>query len=122
MIEKDKETYDILYNNTSGYKNKTIYNCSYNTIKFLLKQDVIFMDPPWGGLNYKNSKEVNLYLDNINVLDIVDELYNFCSIIFLKIPNNYNFDSIKDKFWNHIIYPIYKNKVIIYKLIVFFKK
>ena len=122
IIEKDKETHDVLVKNTSRFKNKTIYNCSYNILKFMLKQDVIFIDPPWGGLNYKNSKNVDLYLDNVNVLDIINELYNFCKVVCLKVPNNYNFDSLSSDFWENKVHNIYKNKIVIYKIIIFYKK
>lgn len=119
LIEKDKDTFRILCENTNIPS--FTYNCSYNWIKYMLKQDIIYFDPPWGGNNYKNKKKIDLYLDNINILEIIDQVYNYTKIIAMKVPNNFNISKIDSKFWFHKIFNINKNKKCIYKLIVFYK-
>ena len=87
----------------------------------MLRQDIVYFDPPWGGPEYKSKKKIDLYLDNINVLDIINEIYNYTKIVALKVPNNFNTFRIQNDFWNFKIYNITKSKKCIYKLIIFYK-
>jgi len=119
LIEKDPYMYKILRKNTN-LPNFT-YNCSYNWVKFMLIQDVIYLDPPWGGNDYKNKEKIDLCLDGINVIDIINQMYNFTKIIVLKVPNNFNLSRIDTTFWISKIFNITKNKKNVYKLIVFHK-
>tara|TARA_B100000212_G_scaffold342009_1_gene327126 strand:+ start:6082 stop:6645 length:564 start_codon:yes stop_codon:yes gene_type:complete len=119
LIEKDSYMYYILCKNTN-VPNFT-YNCSYNWVKFMLKQDIVYFDPPWGGNDYKNKKKIDLYLDDINVLDIINEIYTFTKIAVLKVPNNFNVAKIDKSLWDNKIFNITKNKKCVYRLIVFYK-
>jgi len=120
VVEIDNILENTLKHNLVKCSNKSVYFVSYNVIKFMLKQDIIFIDPPWGGSDYKSKKKINLYLDNINVLDIIEQLYNYTKIICLKVPNNFN-TYIHSNFWNKSTHNIIKNKKCIYKLIIFHK-
>ena len=120
MVEPNIENFTILRLNTC-YRGDH-FNCSYNNIKYILRQDVVYLDPPWGGSEYKSRKKIDLYLNNINVLEIINEIYNYTRLVALKVPNNFNFARIINNFWNHKIYNITKNEKCIYKLIIFFKK
>jgi 16S rRNA G966 N2-methylase RsmD len=111
--------YKILLKNTNSHN--FTYNCSYNWVKFMLKQDVIYLDPPWGGNEYKNKDKIDLYLDEINVIDIINQMYNFTKIIVLKVPNNFNLTRIDTSFWLSKIFNITKNRKNLYKLIIFHK-
>ena len=119
-VEIDNNLEKVLKYNLTKYSNKHVYFVSYNVIKFMLKQDIIFIDPPWGGSEYKSKKKINLYLDNINVLDIVEQMYNYTTIVCLKVPNNFN-THIQSNFWNNNVHNVTKNKKCIYKLIIFHK-
>lgn len=120
LVENNYNVIELLKNNTSGYSNKVIYTCSYNTLKYILKQDVIFIDPPWGGTDYKNKKNINLFLDNENVLSVIENIYNYTQFVFLKVPNNFP-QEIFSKFWNIRFHNVSKSKKNIYKIIVFYK-
>lgn len=120
-VEINLNIVDTLDCNMNRYKNKIVYRCSYNIIKYMLKQDVVFIDPPWGGSVYKSKKKIDLLLDGINVFEIVDSIYNYCNLIAIKVPNNFNRRGITDNFWRNKIYPINKSKKCIYKLIIFYK-
>ena len=89
---------------------------------YTIKQDLIFIDPPWGGSNYKNEENLILRLDGVNVLDIIDNLYHFTRFVALKVPNNFDTTKLNENFWNHDIHIIYTYKKNNYKLIIFFKK
>tara|TARA_B100000768_G_scaffold155480_1_gene152587 strand:- start:1179 stop:1454 length:276 start_codon:yes stop_codon:yes gene_type:complete len=88
---------------------------------YTLRQDLVFLDPPWGGMNYKKTNSIDLFLDNINVIDIINNLYHYTRYIAMKIPVNYNITNVNKNFWDWKIYPICTYKKTIYNLIVFHK-
>jgi ubiquinone/menaquinone biosynthesis C-methylase UbiE len=93
-VEINKKEYDILVNNIKVYKlkNITTYNDDYLNIYDTLKQDVIFIDPPWGGPRYKNKKGLNLFLSGKNLINVIDMLTS--KIVVLKVPFNFNFEGL----------------------------
>jgi len=105
-IEIDKDTSELLENNLQvyGFKNYKVLNI--NSINFNKKVDFYFFDPPWTGILYKININMDLYLGNINIIDILPP--NFC----LKAPLNYNISSLLTKFKNISIYNL-KNYIII---------
>jgi hypothetical protein len=77
----------------------------YNNIK----QDIIFFDPPWGGVDYKNKIVFNLELDSIPIDKIFKELIKIknSKYIAMRLPYNYDFKklfSITDKIIIHSFY------------------
>lgn len=51
---------------------------------------VLFFDPPWGGINYRKKKYIDLYLSGVNVVNIIDYYTSAVDAIVLKAPNNFN--------------------------------
>ena len=119
-IEIIKLQSDILLNNIKeyDYKNIKVYNNDYIDIYMKLKQDVIFFDPPWNDINYKNIKNIDLFINNINILDIINLLLikKKTKLCILYTPANYNFNNIKNIILNNKIYI----KKIVDKYIIFF--
>ena len=95
-VEIDKIEYDILLNNINVYKLKNVktYNDDYLNLLDKLKQDVVFIDPPWGGIHYKKITNLNLYLGKNTLVQVIDLLKNKCKAIVCKVPFNYNFSSL----------------------------
>lgn len=102
-IEKDYINYNALVNNVNIYKlnNVTISNKNFvedgmNIIgKF--KPDVVYFDPPWGGKDYHIHKNIDLYLDNKNIKDIIKDIlgtFKFVKMVVLKVPLNYNHENL----------------------------
>jgi len=121
-VEKNHKIFKILESNLKQYsKTCTCYNSSYNNIKFIIKQDVVFIDPPWGGQDYKIKKDIKLFLDSTEIRTIVNDLYNFTTIIVLKVPINFDMNSLDTLFWSHRVYPIQKNGKTIYNIVLFHK-
>ena len=121
-IEIDKEQYNILKNNIEiyGLKNVTLYNDDYLNVMKKLNQDVIFIDAPWGGPLYYKIKDLDLFLGNKNIINVVKELYDNMAfkLCLLKVPKNYNFQRLFNKFHN-IKFDIYSlHKFIIICLFV----
>jgi predicted RNA methylase len=94
-IEINKENFEALYNNVELYNftNVVLHNGDSTTL-FNWKSDVLYIDPPWGGPQYKESKELDLTISNKRLDIWLEEILhrkNRPSYIFLKLPYNYNF-------------------------------
>tara|TARA_B100000902_G_scaffold381737_1_gene418597 strand:- start:481 stop:1020 length:540 start_codon:yes stop_codon:yes gene_type:complete len=120
-IEKNHDVFKILKKNTCKYNNCICYNTSYNYVKNIIRQDVIFIDPPWGGNEYKSKEKIKLYLDNVEIQNIINTLYNHASIIVLKVPSNFDMESLNNLFWSYNVHCITKYNKPIYNIIVFNK-
>lgn len=124
-IEIDNKCSKLLLNNINCYKLKNIkvYNTDYLNIYLNLYQDVVFIDPPWGGPDYKKEKQIDLFLSNLNIIDIIDNLFTetLTSSILLKVPFNYNKTSLNNKFKNKKNIKIDYYKINKYNIIYLFK-
>jgi len=93
-VELSKTHFDICKNNVDVYNlsNVTMINDDYLNIMTTLQQDVIFIDPPWGGPSYKDYNKIPLYLGKQRIEQIVSDIFrlNLAKVIGIKIP--YNFD------------------------------
>ena len=94
-IELNKENYNALTNNISAY---TLHNVMTHhadcTTFFNWYTDVLYIDPPWGGKDYKKHKELDLYLSSKRLDNWLEEILlrkNRPAYIVLKLPCNYNF-------------------------------
>jgi len=56
-----------------------------------MKQDVVFLDPPWGGLRYKKEDILSLFLEEKNLRQICIEWALHAKLIVLKLPLNFNY-------------------------------
>lgn len=56
-------------------------------------QDVIFLDPPWGGPDYKIQNDISLYLSNRELSDACIDISLYCRYIALKVPVNFSVDA-----------------------------
>ena len=70
-------------------------------INFNVETYCLFLDPPWGGYHYKLDKNLNLFLSNIDILDLI--LNSYIKYIVIKVPFNYNFKKLYKYFSNIII-------------------
>ena len=103
-IEMDAKRYQFLTNNIDVYKiNNVNHYCDdcLNLI-FNIYHDVVFMDPPWGGKEYKDKKNLKLKISN-NIIEslclkmIDNNTSKFVpKIIALKLPKNYDLKYLYD--------------------------
>jgi len=56
-------------------------------------QAAIFIDPPWGGPDYKNKPRVSLYLSGIALSEVCKKLAPKTHFIVLKVPTNFDEES-----------------------------
>lgn len=120
-IDTYDEAINYLHHNLSDFENKFIINHNCLDILKLIKFDVIFFDPPWGGNQYKFINKLNLYINEININKIIDNLYfnKNIKLIALKAPNNFNLNVNSD--WIVKEHKIYKadNETVLFKLITY---
>ena len=116
-VEIDKNTCNMLKNNLKVYDYPTdrVYCENYLNIYLELLQDIVFFDPPWGGPEYYKEKDLNLFLGNRNVVDIIYELLSTenAELAVLKAPINFNFDALIESRFNDYdldTLPIYRGK------------
>ena len=111
-IENDSNRFNILKNNISCYDfNINVYqdDCS----NYLNKDyDVYFLDPPWGGPDYKSNKNLKLYLSDMELKDAIDMIPKE-KFVVVKIPYNYNYDYISSRYTVYQVHH-FNNIIIIY--------
>lgn len=120
-IDNNEHCMKYLEHNLFDYDNKYIieYNCL--DILKIIRTDIVFFDPPWGGKDYKKNDSLDLLLNNLSINEIIDNLYNTTKLIALKAPNNYLIH--KSTVWKMTEYPILKNynTDIVFKLLIYSK-
>ena len=97
-IELNEENFKALQNNIAvyGLENVTLHfgDC---TRVFNWRTDILFVDPPWGGPNYRENETLDLYLSEKRVDEWLEEVLRRKirpTHIFLKLPHNYNFNRL----------------------------
>jgi 16S rRNA G966 N2-methylase RsmD len=93
-VELDKVHCDVIKHNVEVYNftKKVKFVCPNDYVKqaFKLKQDVIFLDPPWTGPGYKTIKKLRLYLGKQDIIELINKLMTKkkCKFLFMKCPLN----------------------------------
>lgn len=117
-IEIFKENYEILVENAAFFecKNVHLYNTDYLNIYKQIEQDVIYIDPQWGGKDYKTKKSVTLKMGKMELWELILDIKEnkLAKYIFVKAPANVSLHSI-DYDTIDIIYN--KSKTASFKLI-----
>ena len=93
-IELDPINYSVLENNVKQvYKlsNVDLFNGDSLTLIPKLKQDVIYIDAPWGGSDYKKNSRLELYMSNKSMGEIFNELKSNAKLFIYKLTKNYDF-------------------------------
>lgn len=91
-IESDVDTFKMLKKNIDTYKFTNINIFNYDYVEYFkeIKQNIVFIDPPWGGKNYKKHESITLFLSGIRIEKICRILLKLNNIIVLKLPINYD--------------------------------
>ena len=96
-VEIDNGRYNMLRHNIKvlGLENVVCYCQDFSELLFELKQDVVFLDPPWGGVNYRSSDKLSLTLGGMELWEICEKLKAAgTNVIAFKLPCNFNTDSL----------------------------
>ncbi|AOM63392.1 putative RNA methylase [Heterosigma akashiwo virus 01] len=91
-IEKDSVNFTALKNNCKvyGLNNVDFFHGDSIDVLHGLTQDVIYVDAPWGGRDYKRYKKLKLYLNDLELSDIFLKFYDKCKLFVFKLPINYD--------------------------------
>ena len=91
-IELDFQRYHYLQNNLTVLEtnNVDVYHGDLMVVCQQLYQDLIFIDPPWGGPDYKTKSSVDLYLSDIELSDVCEHIKDATRYIAIKVPVNFN--------------------------------
>lgn len=112
-IEIEKLRTNYLKNNLAIFNLKNTVVINDDCLKVLnniTDHNVVFIDPPWGGKNYKKFKSLKLKLGDLPLETICLNLLNpkmmtkLPELIVLKLPNNYDV-----KYFYNLLkgYPVY---------------
>jgi 16S rRNA G966 N2-methylase RsmD len=116
-VEIDKNAFSALSNNikVAGLSNVKASNDDYDKIKNDLKQDVIFFDPPWGGIGYWRENNLMLKLGDKPIYDVIKEIKNKPDLIIIKAPKNFGFAEFKQKIDSeHVWFKKISNHMMVY--------
>lgn len=94
-IELKDDNFEALVNNVDVYQlhNVTLYHGD-STNLFNWNTNVLYIDPPWGGKDYKKHKNLDLTLSTKRLDIWLEEILsrkNRPEYVILKLPSNYNF-------------------------------
>tara|TARA_B110000908_G_C10239859_1_gene445439 strand:+ start:1334 stop:2068 length:735 start_codon:yes stop_codon:yes gene_type:complete len=103
--------FKLLKNNVSVYKidNVKLFNLDYTQNINKQKGGVVIIDPPWGGLNYKEHKSLELKLGNYTMAELVEMIDT--KLILLKLPINHDLT----KFHNFKVHKVGNYMIIVIK-------
>jgi len=114
-VELDPIRFEYLKHNMDLFECKNIdfYNDDYLNIMKKLNQDVIYIDPPWGGPDYKNKKSLRLSIGETKLETLCDQIIEqkLCKLLVLKLP--YNYDLTDLKFYNFKMFVLQKIIIIL---------
>jgi len=103
-VELDRSRASMLEHNVSVIRARAetpvnIFTGSYTELLHTLSQDIVFLDPPWGGPEYKQQKTVNLFLGEKHLADVVHDLHSDSQTKYVvwKAPTNFAFDEMSEK-------------------------
>jgi predicted RNA methylase len=102
-IEMNHLRYAFLKHNLEQYNFKNVTPINGDSLIIVPKLqfiDVIYVDPPWGGKNYKMKENLRLMLGDIYIETFVENCFNKNIMMFspklivLKLPKNYDLKSL----------------------------
>jgi len=97
-IELKHDNFDALTNNVHVYDfHNERYIMLIGVVLFNWNTHVLYIDPPWGGKDYKKHKNLDLFLSEKRLDCWLEEILsrkNRPEYVVLKLPVNYNFDRL----------------------------
>ncbi len=97
-VEINIDNYNLLAENCKTFEcdNVTLIHNDYLNVYNTLNQDIIYIDPPWMGPDYKLKKSVNLFVGNVELCDLVNTIKSegLAKFLFIKVPLNVCLDNL----------------------------
>lgn len=127
--EMDQNRFKMLQNNVNVYdlNNVTVVNDDCLKLVFDLNYlDVVYLDPPWGGKDYKKEECLTLTMGDKSIESIINDLMDpeksrsNLKLIVLKLPKNYDikylYYSTKHDNTTLLMYELEKMLIMVYKI------
>ena len=59
-----------------------------------INEDIVYIDPPWSGIDYKKNKKLIIKLGSYNISNLIEKILNDKNImgLYLKLPSNTKID------------------------------
>lgn len=67
----------------------TVHCRDYCQVHTTLTQDVVFLDPPWGGKRYKQLEQIRLTMSDTDVGDLCAAVLRHTAHVVVKVPANF---------------------------------
>jgi hypothetical protein len=99
-IEYNEENFNALKNNIEVFNLSNVSLYFNDSVKiYNWYSDILYIDPPWGGPDYKQKKLLDVYLGDTRIdyyiQDILHQVW-VPNYIILKLPRNYNFERLNN--------------------------
>lgn len=93
-IERNPIEFSVLKNNVEVYKleNVKLINGDTNDELKHLKQTVVYVDAPWGGVDYKEKESVKLFMGENEISSLFNKNKKYAELFVFKVPTNYDFN------------------------------
>jgi 16S rRNA G966 N2-methylase RsmD len=115
-VEVDPIRFSYMVSNTHLFncKNISTLQCSYLDVYQHMRQDVIFIDPPWGGKNYKSYSTINITIDDMSIEALCKNIIEckLCRLLVLKLPKNIDL-ALLNAFTKYKIYDLKKMMLVL---------
>jgi len=99
-FEMNRENFEALQNNVEVFGLKNVQLKEGDSTKLYDGDtDVLYIDAPWGGPDYKEKKDMDLFLGSERIDLYVEKIMKEAKHpehVFLKLPSNYNFDRFSE--------------------------
>ncbi|KDO19255.1 hypothetical protein SPRG_15036 [Saprolegnia parasitica CBS 223.65] len=94
-VEIDPTRFRMLVHNMHGvltFVNIQCYCANYVDVAQQFLQDVVFIDPPWGGPEYRTRSTVDLHLGETPLADLCERLVGRTQYVVIKVPQNFDIE------------------------------
>ncbi|CAK4666037.1 hypothetical protein LEN26_004233 [Aphanomyces euteiches] len=94
-IEIDATRFQMLVHNLHtvlSFVNIQCFCANYVEVAQCFRQDVVFIDPPWGGPEYRSRSTVDLYLGDWPLSTVCELLVGRTQYVVIKVPDNFDLD------------------------------
>jgi 16S rRNA G966 N2-methylase RsmD len=103
-IELDSTRFKHMVHNFEQLNCKNVHcinGDALNEVKSI-HQDVIFIDPPWGGPEYKAKAKLTLYLSGVNIAEACIAYSKTIPYVVLKVPTNFDESTFMESIKAHL--------------------
>lgn len=106
-IELDPTRFQHLVDNKEMLRMKNLECLCGDALEWIPKipkSDLVFIDPPWGGPEYKTAPSVYLSLSDIPIHEVCDRVAPYTKYIALKVPTNFDTERLLATIKNCVLY------------------